>query len=137
MISYRQKDDPYNAVVGGFVTGGLLSIRGGASVACKQAMMGGMILLIIEGVSQVFSAVAMRKQHQMMQEQQQIELARMKAMMQRGGENPWQVDYDSSLAKGNDSVDSERADLADNAKRDGEVAKEGGFMSRFGFGGSQ
>lgn len=55
MISYRQKDDPYNAVVGGFVTGGLLSIRGGASVACKQAMMGGMILLIIEGVSGVFS----------------------------------------------------------------------------------
>lgn len=67
-----------------------------------------------------------------------MELARMKAMMQRGGENPWQVDYDSSLAKGNDSVDSERADLTDNAKREGQAESgEGGFMSRFGFGGSK
>lgn len=50
LIHYRQKDDPYNAIMGGFVTGGLLSIRGGASIAFKQAMIGGVILCIIEGV---------------------------------------------------------------------------------------
>ena len=54
MISLRQKDDPYNAIAAGFITGGILSIRGGASVAFKQAFLGGIILFIIEGVSQIF-----------------------------------------------------------------------------------
>lgn len=51
LISYRQKDDPWNAIMAGAVTGGLLAIRGGTSVAFKQAMMGGFILFLIEGVS--------------------------------------------------------------------------------------
>ena len=54
LISYRQKDDPLNAIAAGFITGGILAIRGGASVAFKQAMAGGVILFIIEGVSQIF-----------------------------------------------------------------------------------
>ena len=62
LISYRQKDDPYNAIMAGFITGGVLSIRGGASVAFKQALAGGVILCIIEGVTQIFTAVAIRKQ---------------------------------------------------------------------------
>jgi len=28
LIYYRQKDDPYNAIMAGFVTGGVLAIRG-------------------------------------------------------------------------------------------------------------
>ena len=51
LISYRQKDDPWNAIMAGAVTGGLLAIRGGTSVAFKQACMGGFILFLIEGVS--------------------------------------------------------------------------------------
>ena len=35
LINYRQKDDPLNAIMAGFVTGGLLAIRGGTSVAFK------------------------------------------------------------------------------------------------------
>ena len=31
LISYRQKDDPWNAIAAGFITGGALAIRGGAS----------------------------------------------------------------------------------------------------------
>jgi import inner membrane translocase subunit TIM17 len=50
LIYYRQKDDGRNAVAAGFITGGLLAIRGGAAVAFKQAMIGGVILLIIETV---------------------------------------------------------------------------------------
>ena len=51
LISYRQKDDPYNAIMAGFITGGVLAIRGGASVAFKQAFFGGIVLLLIEGAS--------------------------------------------------------------------------------------
>jgi import inner membrane translocase subunit TIM17 len=60
LIHYRQKDDPYNAIFGGFITGGLLSIRGGASIAFKQAMIGGVILLIIEGVQNIYMAISIR-----------------------------------------------------------------------------
>ncbi len=35
LIYYRQKDDGRNAVAAGFITGGLLAIRGGAAVAFK------------------------------------------------------------------------------------------------------
>lgn len=70
LIHYRQKDDPYNAIMGGFITGGILSIRGGASIAFKQALIGGVILTIIEGVQQIFMAVSIRNQHLMMQEMQ-------------------------------------------------------------------
>ena len=63
LIYYRQRDDPYNAIVAGFVTGGVLAIRGGASIAFKNAMVGGIILALIEGVSTIITSVSMRKQY--------------------------------------------------------------------------
>lgn len=51
LISYRQKDDPFNAIMAGAITGGVLAIRGGTSVAFKQAVAGGFILALIEGAS--------------------------------------------------------------------------------------
>jgi len=65
-----------NAICAGFITGGILAIRGGASQAFRQAMAGGVILCLIEGVSQIFMAISMRQQHQMMQEMQKEMLAR-------------------------------------------------------------
>jgi import inner membrane translocase subunit TIM17 len=47
-------------VAAGFFTGGILAIRGGASVAFKNAFMGGIILMLIEGVSVIVTSVAMR-----------------------------------------------------------------------------
>lgn len=77
LIYYRQKDDPWNAVAAGFITGGVLAIRGnhqdfrdiyindvgGMSVAFKNAVMGGVILLLIEAVSNIVTAVSMRRQY--------------------------------------------------------------------------
>ena len=99
LISYRQKDDPYNAIMAGFITGGVLAIRGGASVAMKQAFFGGVVLLLIEGASQIFMAQQMRQQHIMMQEMQRQQLARMHAMANKGGENPWEVEYNKDQEK--------------------------------------
>lgn len=52
----------------GFITGGVLAIRGGASQAFKQALLGGMILTIIEGVSTLMTAIFQRRQHEFMLE---------------------------------------------------------------------
>ena len=61
LITTRGKDDPYNAIVAGTLTGGILAIRGGLSVAFKQAIAGGFILAMIEGVGIIFTQVAMRR----------------------------------------------------------------------------
>lgn len=93
LIYYRQKDDPWNAVMAGCITGGVLAIRGGASQAFRQAIMGGIILAFIEIGSTIMNAVMVRKQHEFQQEMQKQELARMKHMLQRGGDNPWAVNF--------------------------------------------
>lgn len=82
-----------NAIVAGAVTGGLLAIRGGTSVAFKQAMMGGFILALIEGASQLFMAISMR--NEMLMQQQMMEEMKQRQMMMasRGGENPWEVAF--------------------------------------------
>ena len=101
MIYLRQKDDPYNAIVSGFLTGGILAIRGGLSVAFKNAFIGGVILMLIEGVSVVVSSVAMRHQYQMMEAMQKEEMEKIKVMMQQQKEaklqNPWATDFNEEL----------------------------------------
>ena len=68
LIYYRQKDDPFNAIAAGFITGGVLAIGGGLNVAFKNAIMGGVILTLIEGVSTIVTSISMRRQFQMMEE---------------------------------------------------------------------
>jgi hypothetical protein len=69
------------------------------SVAFMNAMVGGVILLLIEGVSTVVTSISMRRQYQMMEEMQKQELERMrKAMAQGKPANPWEVDYDADKA---------------------------------------
>lgn len=96
LISLRKKDDPYNAVVAGALTGGMLAIRGGLSVAFKQALAGGFILAMIEGVSIAFSAIQMRQQQEAMKEMMKQEEAHRTKMTRMGGENPWEVDINKA-----------------------------------------
>lgn len=46
----RQKEDPYNAIIAGFFTGGALSVRGGVKAARNSAIGCACLLAIIEGV---------------------------------------------------------------------------------------
>ena len=57
-----------NAVAAGALTGGLLAIRGGMSVAFKQAMIGGLMLFLIEGAQVIMSAYMYQLQHKMQQQ---------------------------------------------------------------------
>ena len=107
MIYYRQKDDPWNAVVSGFMTGGVLAIRGGLSMAFKNAAIGGLILLLIEGVSTIVTSVAMRQQYFYMEQMQKEEMEKMRLMAERGRQahanNPWNTDFSQDSAKGKES----------------------------------
>jgi len=53
----RKKEDPWNAIMSGAATGGLLAARAGAKVAAKNALVGGVILAAIEGLNVVVSRV--------------------------------------------------------------------------------
>ena len=57
MIYLRQKDDPWNAIVSGGLTGGILAIRSGMNTAFQNAVIGAVILGLIEGVSIIFGAI--------------------------------------------------------------------------------
>ena len=46
----RQKDDPYNAIIAGFFTGGALAVRGGVRAARNSAIGCACLLAVIEGV---------------------------------------------------------------------------------------
>lgn len=46
----RGKEDPWNSVAAGALTGGVLAIRSGARAAGKSAVVGGVLLALIEGV---------------------------------------------------------------------------------------
>ncbi|KNG83104.1 import inner membrane translocase subunit tim-17 [Aspergillus nomiae NRRL 13137] len=46
----RKKEDPYNAIIAGFFTGGALAVRGGVKAARNSAIMCAVFLAVIEGV---------------------------------------------------------------------------------------
>lgn len=47
----RRRDDHWNAIASGFLTGGVLAARGGWKAASRNAVIGGVLLAIIEGVA--------------------------------------------------------------------------------------
>lgn len=51
----RKKEDPYNAIIAGFFTGGSLAIRGGYKAARNGAIGCAILLAVIEGVGIGFS----------------------------------------------------------------------------------
>ncbi|CAL8095117.1 unnamed protein product [Calicophoron daubneyi] len=50
LVVARQKEDPWNSITSGAITGAVLALRHGPAAMCGQAVMGGVILAIIEGL---------------------------------------------------------------------------------------
>lgn len=50
MSGLRQKEDPWNSIIAGAATGGLLAARAGPKAAAKNAVVGGILLALIEGL---------------------------------------------------------------------------------------
>ena len=58
-VSLRKKEDPWNAIASGFMTGGVLAARAGFKAAAKNAAIGGVILAGIEGLNIAVSRALM------------------------------------------------------------------------------
>ena len=55
MVAIRKKEDPLNSIASGGLTGALLAIRSGPKVMAGSAVLGAIILAMIEGVGLVTS----------------------------------------------------------------------------------
>ncbi|KAJ6843738.1 putative mitochondrial import inner membrane translocase subunit TIM17-2 [Iris pallida] len=49
LVFARQKEDPWNSILSGAATGGLLSLRQGARASLRSVTVGGVLLALIEG----------------------------------------------------------------------------------------
>lgn len=55
LIKLRGKEDPWNAIASGAATGGILAARSGAGAMVGSAIIGGVLLAMIEGVGILFT----------------------------------------------------------------------------------
>lgn len=58
-MQYKSQEDPWNAIISGAATGGILAARAGMKAAGKSAMVGGVILAAIEGLNVLLMRVMM------------------------------------------------------------------------------
>lgn len=80
----RRRDDHWNAIASGFITGGVLAMRGGWKAASRNAVVGGVLLAIIEGVA----ALIVRSTSQTPREQTAQLLKQEEEMKKWQSENP-------------------------------------------------
>lgn len=55
LIHYRQREDPYNSIASGALTGAVLAARGGFGASMRSAAVGGVLLALIEGMGVVLN----------------------------------------------------------------------------------
>ncbi|ALC42829.1 Tim17b1 [Drosophila busckii] len=49
LVYWRGKEDPWNSIISGAATGGVLAARGGSAAMLSSALVGGVLLALIEG----------------------------------------------------------------------------------------
>jgi import inner membrane translocase subunit TIM17 len=55
LTAIRQKEDPWNSIVSGAATGGVLAARAGPRAMASAAVVGGVLLALIEGMGIMFT----------------------------------------------------------------------------------
>ena len=55
LVAIRKKEDPWNSIISGGATGGVLAARGGWRAAGRSAAVGGVLLAMIEGLQIVLT----------------------------------------------------------------------------------
>ncbi|XP_013622614.1 PREDICTED: mitochondrial import inner membrane translocase subunit TIM17-2-like [Brassica oleracea var. oleracea] len=68
MVYLRQKEDPWNSIIAGAATGGFLSMRQGPNAAVRSALVGGVLLALIEGAGIALNKMMAEPQHMQMEE---------------------------------------------------------------------
>ena len=54
LTALRQKEDPWNSIMSGAATGGMLAVRAGPRAMASAAAVGGVLLALIEGMVRLF-----------------------------------------------------------------------------------
>ncbi|XP_077285379.1 translocase of the inner mitochondrial membrane 17b [Arctopsyche grandis] len=57
LVHIRKKEDPWNSIMSGAITGGVLAARNGAPAMLGSAVVGGVLLALIEGVGIMLSRI--------------------------------------------------------------------------------
>lgn len=58
LVHFRKKEDPWNSIISGFTTGGVLAARNGIPAMAGSAIIGGVLLALIEGVGILFTRLS-------------------------------------------------------------------------------
>lgn len=57
-MHFRKKEDPWNSIISGAATGGILAARNGVGAMAGSAIIGGVLLALIEGVGILFTRLS-------------------------------------------------------------------------------
>lgn len=57
LVRVRQKEDPWNSIASGALTGGILAARNGVPAMAGSAVIGGVLLALIEGLGILFTRI--------------------------------------------------------------------------------
>lgn len=58
LVHFRKKEDPWNSIISGAATGGILAARNGLPAMAGSAVVGGILLALIEGVGILFTRIS-------------------------------------------------------------------------------
>jgi mitochondrial import inner membrane translocase subunit TIM17 len=58
LVHFRKKEDPWNSIISGAATGGILAARNGVPAMAGSAIIGGVLLALIEGVGILFTRLS-------------------------------------------------------------------------------
>ncbi|XP_023173411.1 mitochondrial import inner membrane translocase subunit Tim17-B [Drosophila hydei] len=58
LVHFRQKEDPWNSIISGAATGGILAARNGLASMAGSAIIGGILLSLIEGVGILLTRIS-------------------------------------------------------------------------------
>jgi import inner membrane translocase subunit TIM17 len=58
LVHFRKKEDPWNSIISGAATGGILAARNGLPAMAGSAVIGGVLLALIEGVGILFTRIS-------------------------------------------------------------------------------
>lgn len=78
LTAVRQKEDPWNSIISGATTGGLLAARAGPQAMASAAVVGGVLLALIEGMGIMYV---------------KCDIGKMVVVVSKIGMLPWSIDY--------------------------------------------
>ena len=77
LVAFRKKEDPFNAIMAGGLTGGILAFRAGPKAMARNALAGAVILAAIEGLQVVISRLLLPMMQDKEMAAQRVEVDRL------------------------------------------------------------